>query len=286
MDKDTVATVNGQAIPAQLLDKVMTQVNSDSGQPVTPDMKKQVLDKLVEIELVSQEAKKEGLEKDPDFVFGMEMIKKQQLYTALVKKAILDKVKVSPEEVAKNYEDNKDKYKAEEEIKASHILVDTEEEAKKIKERLDKGEDFAEVAKASSKCPSASRGGDLGFFGKGRMVPEFEKAAYALKEGEVSAPVKTQFGWHIIKVTGRHEAKQKPLDEVKAEVEQKLLQDSQKKAYDELMARLKKEGDVKINETAIAAPPDKEKDKDAGAKETGAAKAAEPKKPETGNNQK
>lgn len=88
-------------------------------------------------------------------------------------------------------------------IKASHILVDTEEEAKSLREKILAGEDFAAVAKQSSKCPSGANGGDLGYFGKGMMVPEFEKAAFSLPVGEVSQPVKTQFGWHLIKVTDK-----------------------------------------------------------------------------------
>jgi len=94
------------------------------------------------------------------------------------------------------------------EVRASHILVVTEKEAKQVKARLDRGEDFAEVAKEVSKCPSAARGGDLGFFGRGAMVPEFEKAAFALEVGEVSGPVKTQFGWHIIMVTDKKSEEQ------------------------------------------------------------------------------
>jgi len=86
-------------------------------------------------------------------------------------------------------------------IRASHILVKTEEEAKKLYEEIEKGADFAELAKEHSTCPSSRDGGDLRFFGKGMMVKPFEDAAFALKTGEVSGPVETQFGWHLIKVT-------------------------------------------------------------------------------------
>ena len=88
-------------------------------------------------------------------------------------------------------------------IKASHILVKSEDEAKRLCEKIKNGEDFGKLAKAHSKCPSGKSGGDLGFFGKGQMVREFENAAFALSIGEVSAPVKTQFGWHIIKLTDK-----------------------------------------------------------------------------------
>jgi foldase protein PrsA len=118
----------------------------------------------------------------------------------LVEKAALKDVKVTEEEVKKKYEEYTP------EIRASHILVEDEATAKDIKAKLDAGEDFAELAKEHSTDPgSAAKGGDLDFFGKGAMVPEFEEAAYALDVNEVSEPVKSQHGWHIIKVTEKKE---------------------------------------------------------------------------------
>lgn len=250
---DTVAEVNGAKITKDLLDKVMQQAPAGT-QSDDPKVRRQVLDKLIEVEMVAQEAQKEGLDKDPDFVMSLDMMRKQQLYVALVRKKVLDAVKVTPEEVKAYYDANKDQFVSGEEVHASHILVDTEAEAKAIKAQLDKGADFAKLAKDKSKCPSASRGGDLGYFGKGKMVPEFEKAAFALKVGQISGPVKTQFGWHIIKVLDKKDSKVKSLDEVKAEIEQKLLQEKQKKAYDDLLASLKSKMDVKINEASFKAP--------------------------------
>jgi len=247
LDNTTVATVNGRKISKELLDKVLEQAPQGVGTD-DPESRKAVLSKMVEIELVAQEAEKQGLSDDPMFKLNMEMLRKQQLYVTLMKKVVVDAVKTTPEDVKAAYEADKAKYVSGEEVQASHILVDTEDDAKKIKERLDKGEDFAAVAKDKSKCPSASRGGDLGFFGKGKMVPEFEKAAFALKEGEISAPVKTQFGWHLIKITATKKAEQKKFEDVKADIEQKLTQEKQKKAYEDFMASIKAKGEVKINE--------------------------------------
>jgi len=246
---ETVATVNGVKITRQTLDKIMQQGGQEQAE--SPEATRALLDKLIEVELVAQQAEKEGAADDPDFKFAMEMLKKQQLYVTEVRKKIIEGVKVTPEDEKAYYEKNKDKFQAGEEVKASHILVDAEEDAKSIKARLDKGEDFAAVAKEKSKCPSAPRGGDLGFFGKGRMVPEFEKAAFSLKVGEVSAPVKTQFGWHVIKVTERKEASVKTFDEVKDEIGQRLMQEKQKAAYDDLLAKLRAQSKVEINETAL-----------------------------------
>lgn len=86
-------------------------------------------------------------------------------------------------------------------VRASHLLVQTEEEAKKLREEIIAGKPFAEVAKEVSMCPSGKQGGDLGYFGRGRMVPEFDQAAFSLPVGEISEPIKTQFGWHLLVVT-------------------------------------------------------------------------------------
>ncbi len=88
-------------------------------------------------------------------------------------------------------------------VRAAHILVDTKSQASGLKNRIEGGEDFAKMAKQFSKCPSGQRGGDLGYFGRGQMVPEFETAAFNLPKGEISEPVETDFGWHIIKVTDK-----------------------------------------------------------------------------------
>ncbi len=88
-------------------------------------------------------------------------------------------------------------------VRASHLLVETEEEAKKLKQEIEQGKSFAEAAKEVSLCPSGQEGGDLGYFGKGMMVKEFEDAAFSMNVGEISAPIKTQFGWHLIQLTDK-----------------------------------------------------------------------------------
>jgi foldase protein PrsA len=133
----------------------------------------------------------------------------------LVEKAALKDVEVTEEEVKAKYEEYTP------EIRASHILVEDEATAKDIKAKLDAGEDFAELAKEHSTDPgSAAKGGDLDFFGKGAMVPEFEEAAYALDVNEISEPVKSQHGWHIIKVTEKKE--KESFEEMREDLEYEL----------------------------------------------------------------
>jgi foldase protein PrsA len=130
----------------------------------------------------------------------------------LRQKAAMEDIKVTEKELKDYYKNYKPK------IRASHILVKDEKTAKEIKAKLDKGEDFAKLAKQYSQDPgSASNGGDLGWFGPGKMVKEFEDAAYKLKVGEISDPVKTEYGYHIIKVTDKEE--KKPFNEMKDEIE-------------------------------------------------------------------
>jgi peptidyl-prolyl cis-trans isomerase C len=117
------------------------------------------------------------------------------------------------------YEDASKQIAGEQEVHARHILVETEDEAKAVKAELDKGGDFAELAKKKSKDPGASDGGDLGFFTKDQMVPEFSAVAFALEPGKISDPVKSQFGWHIIKVEEKRNRKPPEFDQVKAQIE-------------------------------------------------------------------
>src|SRR4029079_18916415 len=122
------------------------------------------------------------------------------------------------ENMKKVYEDAAKQISGEQEVHARHILVETEDQAKKIEAELKKGADFAELAKKESKDPAASDGGDLGFFTKDQMVPEFSTAAFALEPGKISDPVKTQFGWHIIKVEEKRNKQPPEFDKVKPQI--------------------------------------------------------------------
>ncbi|AXM88392.1 peptidylprolyl isomerase [Anoxybacillus ayderensis G10] len=176
---------------------------------------------------------------------GEEAIRNMVKLDLLRQKAAMEDIKVSDEELKKYYNEYKPK------VKASHILVDDEKTAKEIKAKLEKGEDFAKLAKEYSKdTGSAQNGGDLGWFGPGKMVEEFEKAAYALKVGEVSDPVKTQFGYHIIKVTDKEE--KKSFDEMKEEMEYEVKKsklDASK--VQSKLDKLMKEANVDIKDKSL-----------------------------------
>jgi foldase protein PrsA len=176
---------------------------------------------------------------------GEEAIRKMVKLDLLRQKAAMKDVKVTEEELKKYYDEYKPK------IKASHILVDDEKTAREIKEKLEKGEDFAKLAKEYSKdTGSAANGGDLGWFGPGKMVKEFEDAAYSLKVGEISDPVKTDYGYHIIKVTDKEEKKsfEEMKDEIEFEVKRSKL--DQTKVQSEL-EKLMKKADVKVKDESL-----------------------------------
>ena len=161
-------------------------------------------------------------------------------------------IKVTDEDAKKYYEENLDKFSSGQ-VKASHILVNTEEEAKAIYEELQKDpKRFEDIAKARSKDPgSGASGGDLGWFERGRMVKPFEDVAFALQKGEISKPVKTQFGFHIIRLDDKTEITQKPFEEVQEEIKSTVTQEKQQNLLKDLIEQLKKEGKVKINDEEL-----------------------------------
>ncbi|MGD0586887.1 MAG: peptidylprolyl isomerase, partial [Oryzomonas sp.] len=175
-----------------------------------------------------------------------------------VTSTISSKITVSEEESKKFYDQNIDKFHQDEKVRASHILcgVDAKasaEEKKKARERAEKlrkeladGADFAKLAKENSSCPSSKQGGDLGFFGRGQMVPPFEQAAFALKPGEISDVVETQFGYHIIKQTERTKADTVPFSVVRPKIEEYLKNQKVSAAVGDLVAELRKTAKIEI----------------------------------------
>ncbi|MFS0781866.1 peptidylprolyl isomerase [Bacillus sp. 1P06AnD] len=163
-----------------------------------------------------------------------------------VKQILGPSIKITDKEMKAYYEENKDSFKQQAQVKASHILVDSETEAKKLEEKIKSGEDFATLAKENSTdTASAKDGGNLGYFGTGEMTEAFEKAAFAMKVGEVSQPVKTDYGYHIIKVTGKKEAKQKSYDEVKDQIKDTLFEDKLNTEYSTWLEKKNKSAKIK-----------------------------------------
>lgn len=214
--------------------------------------KEKFLNEIVNKEMLYQEALKKGLEKTPEFQKKLEEFKKLTLVTELFENEILSKAKISDQELKDYYDKHKEEFIPTIQIKASHILVKTEDEAKKVLDRLKKGEKFGDIANAVSiDTGSAKKGGDLGYFSKGQMVPEFEKAAASLNVDDISVPVKTQFGYHIIKVTDKKKGTPVEFDKIRDMISQRLSGEKQKGAFDLYITELKKNYKVEINKDAL-----------------------------------
>ncbi|KXZ40666.1 peptidyl-prolyl cis-trans isomerase C [Alkalithermobacter thermoalcaliphilus JW-YL-7 = DSM 7308] len=220
--------------------QVLMQFNSEEGQ-------KRLLQELVNQELFYLDAIDNKLNEDPEYIKEIERIKAGFLKQYAINKVVMN-VTVTNEELKTYYEENKDLFKSEEMAKASHILVDTQEKANEIIDEINSGLSFEEAATKYSNCPSSAQGGDLGIFPRGRMVPEFEEAVFSMNIGQISHPVKTQFGYHIIKLSDKKEAGYKTFDEVKNQISQQLIAQKQEKAYLDKINELKGKYEIVVNE--------------------------------------
>ncbi len=215
--------------------------------------KERFLNELVKKELLYQEALKKGLDKNTEYLKKVEDFKKITLIGQLLEKEIESKAKVTDQDVKDYYEKHKEDFAPVSQIRMSLILVKTEEEAKKILERLNKGEDFAKVAKKSSvDLNSAKNGGDMGYLSRGQMTSELEAVAVRLKTGGVSDPIKTQSGYQIIKVTDKKTGKVVEFERVRNFISQQLSAEKQKEVFDSYIESLKKSYKVDINKEAIS----------------------------------
>ncbi len=205
-----------------------------------------LLDALIDIIAVSELAETEGFGKEEVFIARMKLLRQRVLHNFYVTKTISDKI--SDEEVKSRFDVEASKV---EQIKARHILVKTEDEANEIIKMLDGGADFVELAKKKSTGPSGPNGGDLGFFGKGQMVPEFEKAAFALEIGKHTAKAaKTKFGYHVIKLEERRTAPPPEYETLKAKYRQLILREK----YGELIKNTREKLKVKILDESLKLP--------------------------------
>ncbi|MBB6180024.1 peptidylprolyl isomerase [Pseudorhizobium flavum] len=213
-----------------------------------PDEQKRVaaLSGAIDVKLLAQGAAEEGLAETEDFQKRMEYIKDRELHNSYFRKHVVDAV--TDEEVKARYEKEIAALPKQEEVNARHILVKTEEEAKAVIADLDAGKDFAELAKAKSEDSNKDDGGDLGWFSKGRMVPEFEEAAFALEKGAYTkTPVQSQFGFHVIKLEDRRDVQPPALEQVEPQVRQLVMRDK----YLALIEKAKAEQTVEIMDETL-----------------------------------
>ncbi len=258
-------------------------LQTEAGQDLLNEYRKTKMDSMITKELLKMEAKKRNIElteqeKNDMFEQQLNSIKQsnnftdEQLLSALNQQGVssleeyktmflegnrenllinklmmevTNNVSVSDEQAKEYYDNNKNQYEYDEQVNASHILVKSEEKAKEVMNKLNDGKDFAKLAEEYSQGPSAKEGGKIGFFEKGDMVPEFEEKAFDMKIGEISDdPVKTDYGYHIIKINDKKESGVASFEEVKNNIKQNLANQKRQSAWDDFVNELRENAEI------------------------------------------
>ncbi len=254
----TVVTVNGKKITDQEVQEVLMQGTQGRFDQLPADKKQElsqrVIDGLISQELVYSDAKKQGVLESTEYKNELAKVMERiqvQLASKVWEKRQFEKIKVNEKDIKAYFKANPEEFSEKPKVRASHILLKTEAEANTVTKELSGLKNgalnakFAELAKSKSTGPSGPKGGDLGFFGQGQMVPAFNDAVFAMKKGELTKkPVKTQFGYHVILVTDKQDAKNLSYDEVKGFIEQKLKVEAFKEQMQAKMEELKKNAKI------------------------------------------
>lgn len=246
--ESVVATVNGDAITHG---DVVSAAESLGPQYVAnlPSLYDLLLERLVDLRLVQQAALKAGLDEDPAVTERLEELRRQVIRDVYLERSLNDAVTEAAlqDRYAKYLEENP----AESEIKARHILLESEEDAKAVIQELDGGADFAALARERSTGPSGAEGGDLGYFTRDVMVPEFSEAAFALEPGSYSkAPIQTQFGWHVILVEDKRDTQQPSFEDLREDLSNEIRQEAARS----LIETLRSEAEIVMPEASSEAP--------------------------------
>ena len=233
MSEQTIlATIDGIQITDESVDAFIANLPKEQRRYANnPLFRKQCLEQIISVYLYAKMAEDEKMDETEEFKQLLESARKDLMAQFAMNK-VMQGVAVSEEECKEFYSANPQNFQKGESVRAKHILVDEEETCKEILAAIQNGEqDFEAAAKEHSTCPSGQQGGDLGSFGRGQMVPEFEQAAFDAEIGQVIGPVKTQFGYHLIQVTEKTEASAIPYEEVAAQIKDEILRQKQNEAY-------------------------------------------------------
>ncbi|MDZ7542517.1 peptidylprolyl isomerase, partial [Clostridium perfringens] len=239
MEDKILATIAGREIKESDLQAVIMKYPAERRDYFkTVEAKKQLLEQMVSFELINMLGKELNVDSTEEYRENVKQAEKDILTQLTINKLLLE-VTVTDEDALDYYNNNKNVFTQQPTVTAKHILVDSKELCDKIKSEIDSNEiTFEEAAVKYSTCPSKEQGGNLGAFGRGMMVPEFEEAAFNLEIGVVSDSVQTQFGYHLIKVEEKNEGKEMLFDEVKDQIVNTLLQEMQQRKYLDVVKEL------------------------------------------------
>ena len=243
-DDKVIATVGGETITEADLTLALADLDQQFARLPAEQKRAAALSAVIEIKLLAADAKAKGLDQSDDFKRRMAFLQQRALHSEVIGKEV--EAKITDAEIRKRYDTEIATTPPANEVHARHILVKTREEAAAIVKQLDGGAKFEDIAKEkSSDAGSGTQGGDLGWFGAGQMVPEFEKAAFALEIGAYTKePVQSQFGWHVIKLEDKRAQQPPAFDQVKEQLRSVLLRDK----YFELVKSLRTAGKVEITD--------------------------------------
>jgi peptidyl-prolyl cis-trans isomerase C len=250
---DVLATVGNQKITREMLDNIIATIPEENRAPfLTPDGRKKILDEVVNFELFSQAAKDSGMDKEPAIRTRLLYEQTQYLAREYFRRMQAKQPPISEDELKAYYKSHISEFTPPEEIQARHILVKTEAEANKIMEELKKGADFAELAKKKSIDPAAQKGGKLelmdgkDWLPKGSFEKSFEHVLFKIPKGEIGGPVKSQFGWHILKVDDRRQPEPPSFVQVRSMIRSRLENERNAELHKKITEELKKQIPVVI----------------------------------------
>ncbi len=246
MENKVLAVISGTEITEKDLNSIIMRYPEEQRAMFNSEMgKKQLLEQMISFELMNKLGKEMKLDETEEYKASLAQVEKDLLTQMTINKVLSD-VTITDEDAKKYYEENKAQFEQPATVSAKHILVDNEELCNEIKNRIEnEGLSFEDAAKEYSTCPSNAQGGSLGVFGRGMMVPEFEEAAFALDLEKVSEPVKTQFGYHLIKLEAKNEPTIPAYEEIADKVEKTLMFQKQGEVYKNKLDEVKaKFGDI------------------------------------------
>lgn len=243
-EKKLLASINGKEITQETVLKFLNDLGPQMAmQFQSPEGIKKVVDELINQEMLYLEAIENELDKEEIFLKELDRLK-EGLVKQFALNNLLSTVTATDEEVENFYNENKEKFVKPESVEASHILIDNEDKAKDILVEINEGLSFEEAAMKYSSCPSKEQGGNLGEFSRGQMVPEFEDAAFSMDIDSISEPVKSQFGYHIIKLIAKNEEAISTFDDIKDELTQQVIGTKQQEIYMAKTNELREKYDV------------------------------------------
>lgn len=246
-ERKVVAEVNGEPIYLDDLERVWNNL-PEAYRTQFPGGMKDLLEQFIRQVLLLQEARKAGLESDPEVVRQIEEIKKQILIREIIKREIIDKVQVSEEEIQKEYNANPAQYTEPEQVKARHIMVSSREKAEAVLAELQAGRPFEEVAREKSESPDALSGGSMGYIKRGDLDPDLEKVLFELAPGSYSEIIEINDGFHIFLVEEHIKPRLKELSEVREEIIARLTPQKQQEAFEKWIENLKSKAEIAIIE--------------------------------------